>query len=126
MRATLDFSTPHVLRTAAEYDAAVAEIDILLDADPAPGTPDAERLEFLAVLVEAYEDANLPELPRARPADVVAFALEQQGRDRAELAPLMGGRSRVSEFFSGKRSLSLAQVRALRDSLGLPADVLID
>ena len=126
MRATLDFSTPHVLRTAAEYDAAVAEIDTLLDADPASGTPDAERLEFLAVLVEAYEDANLPELPRARPADVVAFALEQQGRDRSELAPLMGGRSRVSEFFSGKRSLSLAQVRALRDSLGLPADVLID
>ena len=125
MPATLDFTTPHVLRTAAEYEAAVAEIDTLLDAEPAPGSPDAERLEFLAVLVEAYEDAHVPELPRATPAEVVAFALEQQGRQRAELAPIMGGRSRVSEFFTGKRPLSMTQVRALRDTLGLPADVLI-
>ena len=126
MPAVLDFSTPHVLRTAKEYRAAVAEIDRLLDQDPAKGTPEYDRLEFLSVLVKAYEDAHVPELPAATPQQVVDFMLEQQGRDRASLAGIMGGKSRVSEFFNGVRRLSMAQVRALRDELGIPADLLID
>lgn len=125
MPAVLDFTTPHVLRSEAEYEAAVAEINALLDANPAEGSPEDDRLEFLSVLVQAYEDAHVPELPKASPQAVVAFTLEQQGRDRAELAPLMGGRSRVSEFFAGKRDLSITQVRALRDALRIPADLLI-
>ena len=40
-------------------------------------------------------------------------------------APHMGGRSRVSDFFSGRRLLSTAQVGALRELLGIPADLLI-
>lgn len=52
--------------------------------------------------------------------------LEQTGRTRADLAPLMGGRARVSEFFSGKRRLSIEQIRKLRDELTIPADLLID
>lgn len=59
------------------------------------------------------------------PQSVVEFMLEQRGMTRAELAPLMGGRSRVSDFFAGKRRLSMEQVRALRDALGIPADLLI-
>lgn len=125
MPATLDFTIPHVLRSAAEYEAAVAEINALLDANPPDGSADDERLEFLSVLVEAYEDAHVPELPKASPQAVVDFMLEQQGRDRASLAPLMGGKSRVSEFFAGKRPLSMAQVRALRAEFGIPADLLI-
>lgn len=124
MSAILDFSTPHVLRTAREYTAAVSEIDRLLDAQVAEGSAEYDRLEFLSVLVEAYENAHVPELP-ASPQAVVAFMLEQQGRDRASLASIMGGRSRVSEFFAGVRPLSLNQIRALRDELGIPADLLI-
>ena len=60
------------------------------------------------------------------PQSVVAFMLEQTGRTRADLAPLMGGRGRVSEFFAGKRRLSIEQIRKLRDELGIPADLLID
>jgi HTH-type transcriptional regulator/antitoxin HigA len=37
----------------------------------------------------------------------------------------MGGKARVSEFFSGKRGLSIAQIRALHKELGIPADLLI-
>jgi HTH-type transcriptional regulator/antitoxin HigA len=56
---------------------------------------------------------------------MVDFMLEQKGMDRADLAEIMGGRSRVSEFFSGKRDLSKAQIEALRDRLGIPADMLM-
>lgn len=55
----------------------------------------------------------------------MTFMLGQRGMTRAELAPLMGGRSRVSEFFSNKAALSPTQVRALSKELRIPADLLI-
>jgi HTH-type transcriptional regulator/antitoxin HigA len=122
----LDFSTPHVLRNAKEYKAAVAEIDRLLDVDPKRGTEAYDRFEFLSVLAEAYEDERDPiDESTGTPQSVVAFMLEQKGMTRADLHALMGGKVRVSEFFSGKRSLSVAQIRALREGLGIPADLLI-
>lgn len=122
----LDFSKPHVLRTAAEYDAAVREIDALLaHGAPAQGTEDADRLQFLSVLVEVYESEHETPMPDVSPPELVRFMLEQQGMTRADLAPLMGGKARVSEFLSGRRSLSIAQVRRLSAALGIPADLLI-
>jgi HTH-type transcriptional regulator/antitoxin HigA len=122
----LDFSRPHVLRNAREYKAAVAEIDQLLDAEPKRGTEAYDRLKFLSVLVEAYEDEHDPlDENKGTPQSVVAFMLEQRGMTRADLTPLMGGKARVSEFFAGKRRLSVEQIRTLRDELGIPADLLI-
>jgi HTH-type transcriptional regulator/antitoxin HigA len=51
--------------------------------------------------------------------------LEQKGLTRADLEEVMGGKSRVSEFFSGKRELSKSQVEVLRSMLGIPADILL-
>jgi HTH-type transcriptional regulator/antitoxin HigA len=127
MGAALDFRKPHVLRNAREYRAAVAEIDRLLDEDPKRGSEAYDRLEFLSVLVQAYEDAHDPiDAARSSPQSVVMFMLEQRGMTRAELALLMGGKARVSEFFSGKRWLSIEQIRSLRETLGIPADLLIE
>lgn len=124
--AALDFSKPHVLRNAKEYRAAVAEIDRLLDRDPTRGTEAYERLEFLSVLVADYDDRHEPLDERGTPQSIVDFMLEQRGMTRAELAPLMGGRARVSEFFAGKRRLSIVQVQRLREALRIPADLLIE
>jgi HTH-type transcriptional regulator/antitoxin HigA len=124
-RARLDFRKPHVLRTPEEYEAAMAEIHELLDQATEPGTEEYERLEFLSVLAEAYEDAHTPEPRRASPQELVEFMLEQQGKTRADLAPVMGGKARGSQFFSGARRLSLAQVHLLREALGLSADLLL-
>jgi HTH-type transcriptional regulator/antitoxin HigA len=126
MQTVIDIPTPHVLRTDEEYDVAVAEIDRLLDVDPAPFTEDSDRLELLAVLVEAYEARHDPiDDSDLTPQDVVDFMLDQKGMTRAELAGIMGGRSRVSDFFNGKRDLSRGQIEALRDKLGIPADLLM-
>ncbi len=124
--ATLDFAKPHVLRNAKEYRAAVAEIDRLLDADPKRGTEDYDRLEFLSLLVGAYEDNRYPiNESDGTPQSAVAFMLEQKGMTRAALASIMGGKARVSEFFAKKRRLSVEQIKALRDTLGIPADLLL-
>jgi len=122
---TLDFSTPHVLRTVKEYNAAVAEVDRLLEANPKKGSTEHDRLEFLSVLIAAYEDAHLPEPRNPTPQEAVDFFLEQHEMTRAELAPVMGGRSRVSDFFKGVRALSTSQMKALRELLGVPADLLL-
>lgn len=126
METVIDIPTPHIVRTQEEYDAAVAEIDRLLDIDPQPFSGDYDRLEMLSLLVEDYDARNNPiDDTDLTPQDAVDFMLDQKGMTRADLAKIMGGRSRVSEFFSGKRVLSRTQIEALRDTLGVPADLLL-
>lgn len=126
IKTVLDIPTPHVLRTKDEFEAAVAEIDRLLDVDPPAFSKDADRLEMLSLLVEDYERRHNPiDDSDLTPQDVVDFVLSQKGMTRADLASLMGGRSRVSDFFNGKRELSKSQIEALRAQLGIPADLLL-
>jgi len=120
----LDFTKPHVLRSEAEYDAAIGEIERLLDADVEAGSEGYERLEFLSVLVEDYEERHY-QMGSVTPQEAVVFMLAQKGLERADLNEVMGGKSRVSEFLNGKRELSKSQVEGLRRMLGIPADVLL-
>ncbi len=124
MSKALDFRKPHLLRDRYEYETAIQEIEGLLESNPKRGTAEYDRLEFLSVLVELYEREAFP-IEYPTPQAAVDFMLEQKGMSRADLAEVMGGKSRVSEFFGGKRDLSVNQVRALREALGVPADLLI-
>jgi HTH-type transcriptional regulator/antitoxin HigA len=126
MKTVIDMPTPRLLRTEGEYDAAVAEIDRLLDLDPRPYSEGYDRLEMLSLLVEDYDSRNHPiDDSDLTPQDAVDFMLEQKGMSRSDLAEIMGGRSRVSDFFNAKRELSKGQITALRDKLGIPADLLL-
>jgi HTH-type transcriptional regulator/antitoxin HigA len=124
MASGLDFRRPHLLRDDAEYDAAINEVEVLIEKDLAPGSPDYERLDFLTLLIEKYEEDEFP-IERPSPQAVVDFMLEQRGLSRSDVVDIMGGKSRVSEFFAGKRDLSINQVKALREVLSIPADLLI-
>jgi HTH-type transcriptional regulator / antitoxin HigA len=113
-----------VIKTEAEYEAALALVERLMDERPAPGSPDAERLELLSVLVEDYEAKTLPhEYPD--PIEAIRFRMEQQGLRQKDLVPYIGSASKVSEVLSGKRPLTLSMIRALHSGLGIPADVLL-
>lgn len=126
MATLLDFSRPHVLRDEEEYEAAVREIDTLADRDPPPGSEEYDRLRFLMVLVAAYDAEHYPdEMFATTPQVMVDFTLEQRGMNRAELADALGGPGRVSDFFDGGKPLSRGQIVALRDLLGIPADLLL-
>ncbi len=124
MTTVLDFSKPHVLRSDAEYEAAIAEIERLVDEDVEAGSEGYDRLEFLSLLVEHYEDERYP-MGAVTPQQAVTFMLEQKGLHRSDLDEVMGGKSRVSEFLNGKRELSKSQVEGLRRLLGIPADILL-
>ncbi len=124
MPATLDFTQPHVLRGEDEFKAAVARVDELLDLNPPAGSPEDDELRFLSVLIEAYEEEH-ERWPEATPQETVEVMAEVHGLTRRELAELMGGRSRLSDFMHGVRELSKGQARALRARLGIPLDLLL-
>ena len=121
----LDFSKPHVLRNKTEYAAAVEEVDRLLDADPPPLSEEYERLEFLSVLIQAYEDAHFPLSEPTTPQEAVEFMLEQKGLSRTVLAEWLGGETQTSDFLQGTLDLTLEQIGLLGKKLGIPADLLI-
>jgi HTH-type transcriptional regulator/antitoxin HigA len=113
-----------VIKNRSEYDAALAEISRLMDRDPAPGTPEAERLELLSVLARDYESRTLPRVT-VDPVDAIQFRMEQQGLRQKDLVPFIGSKSKVSEVLGRKRPLTLAMIRALHEGLGIPAEALL-
>lgn len=113
------------IRTRAALNEAIAELDALIDADPKEGTWAYDRMELLSILIAAYEAQNLPAFEQPTPQAMVQQMAEQKGVSRGELAEAMGGRSRLSDFYHGRRPLSTGQILNLRKLLGIPADLLI-
>lgn len=110
------------IRTDADHDAALREIDRLWGS--APGTDDGDRLDVLATLVEHYEETRWP-IPRSTPLEVLKFIMEQNDRSQTDLANLLGSRSRASEILNDKRELNLDQIRLLAREWRIPAASLI-
>lgn len=110
------------LRTEADYEEAVVEVERLWGAKS--GTPDGDRLDVLATLIDVYEAQHYPMDP-PDPIEAIKFRMEQQGLTRKDLEPMIGGRGRVAEILNRKRSLSIDMIRHLHDRLGISADVLI-
>lgn len=112
----------HPIKTEQDYDAALAEVERLMDAEP--DTPEGDRLDILATLIEAYEvrhhAIDLPD-----PIEAIKFRMEQMGVSRKELEPFIGSRARVAEVLNHKRQLSLEMIRRLHEGLKIPAEVLI-
>lgn len=117
--------TSRPIRTPERYEAAIKVIGQLLRMPHEQDSSAGNALEVLSILVENYEEENVPDLGDASPQEVVQFMAEQKGVTAGQLAEILGGRSRLSEFMSEKRELSREQVKKLRQALGVPADLLI-
>jgi HTH-type transcriptional regulator/antitoxin HigA len=78
------------VRTKADYERALREIERMWGAKE--GTPQGNRLDVLATLVEAYERKHFPIDP-PDPIEAIRFRLEQQGLDHRALIGVIGGRS---------------------------------
>ncbi len=112
------------IRTQADYEAALAEVSPLFDNEPEPGTPQGDRFEVLATLIEAYERKHYP-IDAPDPVEAIKFRMEQQGLTPADLQPMIGRLNRVYEVLNRKRPLTMAMVRRLHRQLGIPAESLI-
>lgn len=110
------------IKTEADYQAALTEIERLFDA--APGTPEGDLLEVLTTLVEHYEELH-DSIPFPDPIAAIMYHMESRGLSRHDLEPYIGSRARVAEVLNRKRALSIDMIRRLHTGLGISADVLI-
>lgn len=110
------------IRTEEDHEAALAEIERLWGSPI--GTPEGDRLDVLATLIEAYE-AEHHSMDPPDPIDAIRFRMEQQGLSRKDLENIIGTRTRVAEVLNRKRGLSIGMIRRLHERLGISADVLI-
>jgi HTH-type transcriptional regulator/antitoxin HigA len=109
------------IRTHADYEAALVAAQALIrKSDQAS----IDRLEVLQALIERWETPRLPSTVTT-PADAIRFRMEQSNLRPRDLAPYLGSKSRVSEILSGKRQLTVDQIRALHQHLGVPVASLI-
>ena len=114
------------IRNDQDYRQALREVSALIDLDPeaTPGTPDGDRLDILATLVEAYETRHFP-IDAPDPIEAIKFRMEQAGLSARDLQPLLGRSNRVYEVLNHQRPLTLTMIRKLHRGLQIPAAVLI-
>lgn len=112
------------IRTAEDYDWALAEIAPCFDDPPRPGTPEADRFDVLADLIDAYEARHHP-IPGLDPVEVLRAHMQTTGRSQADLAVLLGSRSRASEVLNRRRALTVGMIHKLGREWHIPADCLV-
>jgi HTH-type transcriptional regulator / antitoxin HigA len=112
------------LRSEADYEAALDEIEHYFDNEPNPGTPKADRFDLLALVIEDYERRRWPiEPPDA--LDAIRYGMEIGGRSQADLGRPLGSRQRASDILTGKRRLTMRMAWKLNREWGIPAEALI-
>lgn len=105
-----------------ELKAAFQRLEAIFHADP--GTPEADEMEVLVTLIEAYENKHYAIAP-PDPIEAIKFRMEQQNLSARDLEPYIGSSGRVSEVLNRKRPLSLRMIKRLHDGLHIPYESLL-
>ena len=112
------------LRSEADYDAALEEIERYFEVAPKPGTPDADRFDLLALIIEDYERKRWPIEPPDT-VDAIRYRMEIGDFTQADLGRLLGSRQRASDILTRKRPLTMGMAWRLHRDWGIPAEALI-
>ncbi len=113
------------IRTDEDHRAALAEVDACWGAPE--GTEEGDRLDMLLALVEIYEARRwrIEIYDDFDPIDVLHYAIEELGHTQAELAEVLGSRSRASEILSRRRALTVEMIHKISKSWKIPANLLV-
>jgi HTH-type transcriptional regulator/antitoxin HigA len=112
------------LRNEREYESAVDEIERYFENEPKRGTPEADRFDLLALVIEDYEKRHWPIDP-PDPIDAIRFRMEVSGLNQADLGRLLGTRQRASDILNRRRPLTLPMIWKLHREWDIPAEALI-
>lgn len=110
------------IRNDDDLRAAFKRLEIVYQAQEE--TPEADEMEILVTLIEAYENKHFP-IGAVDPVEAIKFRMEQQGLTQKDLEPFIGSSGRVSEVLNHKRRLSLKMVKRLHDGLHIPYESLL-
>jgi HTH-type transcriptional regulator / antitoxin HigA len=112
------------LRSEADYDSALEEIERYFEVAPKPGTPEADRFDLLALIIEDYERKRWPIEPPDT-VDAIRYRMEIGEFTQADLGRLLGSRQRASDILTRKRPLTMGMAWRLHRDWGIPAEALI-
>jgi len=110
------------IKTKRDHAAALAVVETLWDAPK--GSKEADRLEVLVLLIQAYEAKHYP-IPDPDPIDFLWHVMDARGLTRKDMEAYIGSRARVAEVLNRIRPLTLEMIRRLAAGLNLPAEILI-
>ena len=110
------------IHTDADHETAVARIEAIWGA--ASGTPEGDELDVLATLVDGYESRRWLE-KEIDPIDCLRVVMQDTQRTQADLACLLGSRSRASEILNRKRALTVEMIWLISQEWKIPADMLV-
>lgn len=110
------------IRCDEDLQAAFQRLERIFQA--AEGTPEADEMEILVTLIEAYENKHYPITP-PDPVEAIKFRMEQQGLTPKDLQVFIGSSGRVSEVLNHKRPLSLKMIKRLHEGLHIPYESLL-
>jgi HTH-type transcriptional regulator / antitoxin HigA len=116
-----------ILKSEKEYDMACKRVYNLINNSENlidPDSQEGEEIELLSLLIEKYEQENYP-ISAPDPVEAIKFRMEQMNLKQVDIAPLFGGKTRVSEVFHGKRQLTLKMITLLNRYLGIPLESLV-
>jgi len=116
-----------IIKTEQEYNLACERIYELIHSDEnaiEPDSPEGEEIELLSLLVEKYENEHYP-INAPNPIEAIKFRMDQMNLRQSDVAPLFGGKTRVSEVLNGKRALTLKMITLLNRYLGIPLESLV-
>jgi HTH-type transcriptional regulator / antitoxin HigA len=116
-----------ILKTELEYNEACDRVYMLINGSEEsiePNSNEGEEIELLSLLIEKYEQENY-RLEPPSPIGAIKFRMEQMNLNQTDIAPLFGGKTRVSEVLNGKRVLTLKMITLLNRYLGIPLESLI-
>jgi HTH-type transcriptional regulator/antitoxin HigA len=113
------------IRTDEDHRAALAAIEACWGAPE--GTEEGDKLDVLLALVEIYEARrwSIELSERFDPVDILQYAIAELGHSQAELAELLGSRSRASEILARRRALTVEMIHKIGEAWKIPADLLV-
>lgn len=113
------------IHTEEEYQYAVKVLDRLIDmVGEDEDHPLASLMETIGARIEDYEDRHYPE-PVGDPIGCLKYLMEEHNLKQRDLKEL-GTQGVVSEILSGKRKLTLRQVKALSKRFNISPAVFIE
>lgn len=117
-----------ILKTEKDYNDACERIYILIHSNEnaiEPTSSEGEEIELLSLLIEKYEQEHFS-IQAPSPIEAIRFRMDQMNLKQADLAPLFGGKTRISEVLNGKRPLTLKMITLLNRYLGIPLESLVN
>lgn len=111
----------HPIRTDKDHHAALIEIERLW-AFP-DDSPENDKLDVLATLVEVYEKHRWPRRA-CTPLEILNYAVDEMGRTQAELAGLVG-KTLASQLLNGSRRVSLSAAQKISAAWSIPIQLLV-